>query len=320
MKKKFKNEVRIEGKIYEIDLEEKQVANEKSDNFGKNYISGNIKIAVDEAGIDIITVDYSYVAEFTKAGNKNKNYDKLKKLMETAKTIMTDGIEEATFVQVLSNIGLNEFYVKENDEDRLVSQKINQGGAITVLSGLSEKGAANIVNRQGFRVDMFIQKVVEIEANEETGRDEYLKVSGMIFDFKKAVLPVEFIVTIDSAKEYFLSLETPALLEVWGKESNQTIKKEIVTESAFGEPLVDIRTYTNKVWEIVGVGKEVQELDQEDTITSSEMKKALADREVYLASIKARRDEYLAKKEQGGSSNTNASSTGTTTKKGDFNF
>ena len=38
----------------------------------------------------------------------------------------------------------------------------------------------------------------------------------------------------------------------------------------------------------------------EDTYTSEELTKAIADRETYLATIKQRRDEYLATKNNGG--------------------
>lgn len=45
----------------------------------------------------------------------------------------------------------------------------------------------------------------------------------------------------------------------------------------------------------------------EDTYTSEELTKAIADRETYLATIKQRRDEYLATKNNGGAKQATAS-------------
>ena len=43
--RKNDNNMNIEGKIYQFDLEVKEVKNEKSKNFGKNYITGTIDVA-----------------------------------------------------------------------------------------------------------------------------------------------------------------------------------------------------------------------------------------------------------------------------------
>ena len=46
--------------------------------------------------------------------------------------------------------------------------------------------------------------------------------------------------------------------------------------------------------------------DSENGITAEEIKKALADREVYLADVKKRADEWKASQQGGGQSNPSA--------------
>jgi hypothetical protein len=71
-----------------------------------------------------------------------------------------------------------------------------------------------------------------------------------------------------------------------------------VTESAFGEPLVTETPRTNRDFVITGAAGDVYAWDDESTITAQEWKTALADREVALAAIKQRQDEYNASRAQ----------------------
>ena len=63
--KKMINTERIEGRVYQHNLTIKTVQNQTSANFGKEFISGNLEVAVDEAGLNIIPVHYTYVTETT---------------------------------------------------------------------------------------------------------------------------------------------------------------------------------------------------------------------------------------------------------------
>jgi hypothetical protein len=71
-----------------------------------------------------------------------------------------------------------------------------------------------------------------------------------------------------------------------------------VTESAFGEPLVTETPRTNRDFVITGAAGDVYLWDDDSTITAQEWKTALADREVALAAIKQRQDEYNASRAQ----------------------
>ena len=55
-------------------------------------------------------------------------------------------------------------------------------------------------------------------------------------------------------------------------------------------------TSTRRDWVITGSNTEPYAWDDEDTITAKELTEAMANREVYLAGIKQRQDEYKASK------------------------
>ena len=54
MAKKQINTEHIEGRIYEFDLEVKQVKNKDSKNFGMDFITGTLDVAVDEDGLNVV--------------------------------------------------------------------------------------------------------------------------------------------------------------------------------------------------------------------------------------------------------------------------
>ena len=109
-------------------------------------------------------------------------------------------------------------------------------------------------------------------------------------------MPVEFSATNPNAMNYFEDLEAsgsnPVFTRVWGREVSETIVREIVEESAFGDDNVREVKSTRKDWVITGAQKEPYVWDDEDSITAEELKKALADRETYLAEVKQRYDDW----------------------------
>ena len=117
MRKAINNE-KIEGRIYQHNLTIKKVQNQTLANYGKEFISGNLEIAVDEAGLNVIPVHFTYVVETTSSGNKNQTYANLKKIIEDNKTWITVGKDEAQKVRINTAIALNDFYTQD---DNLVS-------------------------------------------------------------------------------------------------------------------------------------------------------------------------------------------------------
>ena len=323
MKANVLNKERIEGRIYEHNLSLKQVQNEASENFGKDFINGTLDIATDDEGLNIVTVRFTYVPPvFAKSGKKNNTFDVLKKIIESGKTILTDGIENATIVRVDTALGVNDFYTDRNGEETLVSAKINNGGFVTILNSANQ--LSSVDKRNVFEVDMLITGTTLVEADEERNiKEDYLKVKGFVFDFRKSILPVEFVVKSKGGINYFESLDAsknnPTFTKVWGNICSQTIVTKKEEESAFGEPSVTEYTRTLREWVITGTSKAdaVYPIgDAEAGITSEDFEKAMKDREVHLAAVKKNAEEYQANKNKNTASETATASA----KEGGFNF
>ena len=310
--KKMINTERIEGRVYQHNLTIKTVQNQTSANFGKEFISGQLEVAVDEEGLNIIPVHYTYVTETTSAGNKNATYANLKKIIDEGKTWIANGKDEAQKVRIDTAIALNDFYTGENN-DELVSVNTTEGGFVTLVNELGAEGERNT-----FSADMVITGVKEVEANEERNEDAYVTVRGAIFNFRNSLLPVEFTVRHKDGMKYFLDLEVsnsaPIFTKVWGKIECMNIPVEIKEDSAFGEE--SVRTYTRKTkaWNITGTAKVPYDFGDEKILTSEELTKAMQDRQTLLAEIKTRSDEYRAQK----AASTPAHAT--TAAPGGFNF
>lgn len=311
MKSTFINKSHIEGYLYEHDLESK-ISGENSKNPGTPFIAGSISIATNEDCTNIVPVYFTYVTATTSTGNQNATYTFLKNVIDGAvNTVMGGGKENATKVRIDSAIGLNEFYSDRNGVEELVSTKRNNGGFVHVCDNLTE--IEN--NRNTFECEMVITNVRRIEANEEKGYPEKVIVKGAIFDFRKALLPVEFSATNPNAMDYFENLDAsntnPVFTKVWGRQISETISTKIEEESAFGETYVKEVPVSHKEFLITGASKEPMLWDDESTITVSEFKDKIAERETYLATVKKRQEDYKASKAQANN---------TIPKKDGFNF
>lgn len=312
---KFKeNREKIEGRVYQFDLSIKTVQNESSKNYGTEFISGNLEVAVDEDILNVIPVHFTYVVEQTKNGKKNATYTALKKIIEEGKTIIADGKDEATKVRIDTALGLNEFYTQD---DQLVSVKTNEGGFVTIINELGP-----VEERNTFATDIIITNVSRVEADEEKNiKEDYVIVKGAIFDFRGALLPVDFVVRNPQGLNYFEDLgasgSNPIYTKVWGKINCETITRVVEEESAFGEAAV--RTYERKTkeWIITGASRVPYEFGDEEVLTSEELTKLMQDRELMLADLKKRNDEYKAQK---ASQTTAAPKTQNVAKQGTFNF
>ena len=179
------NTEHIEGRVYDHELALKTVQNQQSANFGKEFISGKLSVAVDEEGLNVIDVHYTYVTETTKAGAKNKTFSVLKKIIDEGKTWITVGKDLATKVKLDTALDLNDFY--SNNDDQLVSVKVNEGGFADLVSELKPEAERNT-----FKTDILITGVTRVEASEE--QDPKAIIKGAIFNFRNAILPMEFVV------------------------------------------------------------------------------------------------------------------------------
>lgn len=292
------NRTHIEGWLYDNDLSLKE-SGPNSKNPGTQFISGTIQIATDDAQTNIVPVHFTYVTATTSKGNPNTTFGILNDIInEKYHSIMKHDAASAAKLRVDSAIGLNDFYTDRNGEETLVSAKRNEGGFVHVTSELSEDEKA----RNTFEADMLITNVTRMEADEERQIPEKVIVKGAIFDFRKALLPIEFSATNPNAMNYFEGLgassKEPVFTKVWGRQISETIVKTYVEESAFGEDSVREVKSSRKDFVITGAAREPYVWDDAETITAAELTQAMQDREVYLATVKQRYDEYKASQGQ----------------------
>lgn len=293
---KMKNETHIEGYLYEHTLEMKE-SGPNSKNPGTKFISGEVKIATDDAGLNIVPVHFTYVTATTATGKPNATFATLSNIVDgTFKAAMNASAAEAVKLRIDSAIGLNEFYTDRNGKEELISAKRNEGGFVHVVTD----GLAKENDRNTFKCDMLITNVRHIEADDEKKLPEKAIVKGAIFDFRKSLMPVEFSVVHPNAIAYFEGLEAsntnPVLTEIRGRQVSETIVKQIVEESAFGDASVREVKNSRKDWVITWAKQEPYEWDDESTLTAMEVNEALKNRELALAAMKQRQDEYKASK------------------------
>ena len=296
MKANLNNKTHIEGLLYQHSLELK-VSGENSKNPGTEFITGTIDIATDDALLNIVSVHFTYVTATTSTGKSNSSFPILSNIINgTHGTVMANGKDNAVKLSIDSAIGLNEFYSDRNGTEELISVKRNEGGFIHVVTDLN----ADEKKRNTFDVDIVITNVRHVDADDEKNLPEKAIIKGAIFDFRKALLPVEFTAINPHAISYFEGLgattKTPVFTQIKGRQISETVVKQITEESAFGEPEIREVKSSHKDYLVTWARPETYEWDTEGSITGAEMTEMMAARETYLATMKQRQDEYKASK------------------------
>lgn len=310
--RKCKNSESVIGRVYSHDLAIKEVKNESSANYGKPFINGTINIAVDEEGLNVIPVHYTYVTEMTNSGKKNFTYDILKQIIDDNKVWAEVGKDEALIVKANPSLGLNDFY---NQDNQLVSTKVNEGGFLSTLKKMPNKNDEN----NTFICDMVITNVVRKEADPDNGiAEDIATIKGAIFDFKNSLLPIDFVIKNPQGIDYFESLDAspanPIFTQVWGKINCVTVTSTKTEETAFGEEAVKTFEKKTKEWLITGSKKFVYDFGDEGVLTAEELTKAMQDRNVYLADVQQRSQEYRESKKEA------AAAPATQVQQGTFDF
>lgn len=299
--RKTVNKATIQGKVYDkSSLTIKTVKNSNSKYFGQEFIGGSLDIATDNECLNIVTVYFTFVKPTFNNGKVNTTFTALKKIINEGATVIDDSFENAVMVSVEGSIELNDFYTNRNGEETLVSAKRMSGSFLNIVKKYKKID-------YDFECDMLINKTVLIEADEEKNiKEDYLRIDGAAFDFRGAILPLSFVVKDPMGIQYFQSLEASptnmTFTKVWGNLYSQTIVNKREEESAFGAPIVKEYTKTIREWVVSGASKpeDIYPIgDAENGITEDEIKKAIADREIYLADVKKRNDEYQASKTSG---------------------
>lgn len=300
--KKMINTTHIEGLVYDHKLE-KKVSGDTSKNPGTEFINGILNVATDDKGMNVVPVHFSYVTATTSKGGTNNTYNALARIIDENPSVVKVGRDNAMKVRIDSAVGLNEFFADLKDE-KPVCAKRNEGGFVHIVNEIDEDEK----KRSYFETDMLITGVRDVEADLERNLPAKVVVMGYAFDFRNALLPVEYSVLNENGMKYFQKLDcspaNPTFTKVWGRQISQTIKTEITEESAFGEASVRIRETTNRDFVITGTSKVPYMWDDDSTITAMEMKKALQDREIYLAGVKKRQEDYQNSKNNGAAAKT----------------
>lgn len=277
------NKAHVEGYVFSHKLRENV-----SSKTGVAFITGDLNIATDESFTNIVPVNF-FVNEITKKGTKNTTFELLKGIIDgTYKTAEAAGAD-AVKVRIDGAVDVNDFVANDGT---MASPKRVKG---------SFAHAENVVHGDAnFDMDVVLTSV--IEHSPENGED-YLELKGCTFNYKQDVVPVSVNVRSNGGINYFLgcdiSPKTPLFTEVKGQIVSQSIEREIEEESAFGDPIVK-KVFSNlRTWDVTWARVEPYEWNDSATITTKEMKQKMADRETYLATVRQRHDDYVAKRDGG---------------------
>lgn len=299
---RFINTEKIEGYVYSTGSNFNQlterVTGENSKNPGTKYISGDLDVAVDESGLNVITIHYSYVTETYKNGKPNNTYTTLKRIIDNPdKTWMNGGKDNAFKVQCTgTSIEVNDFIAGDGSK---VAALRNGNGFCSIVNELGAEAERNT-----FTADMLITKVTHVDANPERNIEkDYTTVSGCIFGYGPTVIPVSFVVRNEMGMGYFEGLEVtsskPVFTKVWGKINCLTIKTARSEESAFGEAAVQTYERKSREYVITGTAKVPYDFGDEEVLTPADVSKMVQDRQVMLAEVEKRFNERQNAKASG---------------------
>lgn len=313
------NSVTVTGRIFEHKLELKTVQNQKSANYGKEFIGGKLDLAIDDEGLNVIPVFYTYVTATTKAGKPNKTFEVLKKIIDKNQTWVDVGKENAMIVKVSSAINLLDFYNRDNE---LVTSQRVEGGFVEEVSVMPTEDSGKL---HDFTADMVITKTVRVEIDPEKNiNEEFMRIRGVVFDFRNAILPIELILRNPKGMDYLenanINSKNPMYTKVWGKIDCATVVKKIVEESAWDEPKVSYVEEKKKEWRLTGLKGVPYEFGEEGILTMDELIKAQQDREVYLADVKKKAEEYQMSLASKSTAPASFAMNSTAVRPGDFNF
>ena len=292
---RFINTEKIEGYVYSTGSSFNQlserVTGEKSKHPGTKYIAGDLDVAVDENGLNVITIHYSYVTETTKSGSPNNTYINLKRIIDNPdKTWINGGKDNALRVQCTGTaIGVNDFIANDGSK---VAVLRNENGFCSIVNG--ELGPE--AERNTFTADMLITKVNHIDADPDKNiAEDYVTLNGCIFGYGPTLIPVTFAVRNKMGMNYFEDLNAtpsePVFTKVWGRINCMTIKTERKEESAFGEAAVQTYERKSREYVVTGTAKVPYDFGDEEVLTAADVSKMMQDRQVALAEVEKRFNE-----------------------------
>lgn len=316
---KFINTEKIEGYVYSTGSNYNQlserVSGDNSKNPGTKYIAGDLDIAVDEAGLNVVTIHYSYITETYKNGKPNTTYAALKRIIDNPeKTWINGGKDNAFKVQCTGvAIAVNDFIAGDGTK---VAALRNENGFCSIVNEIAE------TDRNKFTTDMLITKVTHIDADPEKNIEkDFVTISGCIFGYGPVVIPATFNVRNEAGMKYFEDLDVtpsnPIFTKVWGHINCRTIKTERTEESAFGEAAVQTYERKSREYVVTGTAKVAYDFGDEEVLTVEDVNKMTQDRQTKLAEVEKRFNE---RKTESAANEVNFSAKAVTVPEGNFNF
>lgn len=292
MKQNMVNEVKVRGYIFSHTLQAK-VSGPNAKTPGVDFIQGDINVAKDADATEVIPVHFSYVTKTFKNGNPNATYETLMKIIQDGPDKTLEHCidkSQVNRVRIDGAMELNDYYDRE---DNLRSPKRVRGSFAHLLGPTEQVGDPSQAIQFKFDVILFDASLREVE----NGND-YYAVRGYTFAFNNAILPIDLTVC-EKGVPFFEKLgidqENPYFGNVWGIIKSNTVvvqQEQDDSDIGFGELMVQSTTRSFRSWEITGA-MQPQELS-EDTITLEELQEGLKQREVYLAGVKQRAEEWRA--------------------------
>lgn len=288
------NEVFIEGVLKEKTIELATIDTEQ----GKaDVIRGELVIATDDISEHRVRV---FANKLTKEKKENAVYKGLKTVMDEYVSIaeaLKQGLtaDAADKVRITKGkLGLNEFYTPNGELRSFPTVTTNFINRVDESKGYNPKAE--------FSIEMFFKSLTkEVKDGEETGR---LIVEGIVPLYGGTVIPLKFVANDPDIVDYLdTNYEAGKTSKVWGELVNtvEVIKKE---EKGFGKAKETITTKTLHELVITGGEEEMYDEDDEKSYSIDVIKKALAERDVYL-------DDLLKKSKKEGNKGGSSKSTGT---------
>lgn len=265
MNYKDNNKVNIVGLLSENNIEQR----EKD---GRKYVTGNIKIRVNETDIPINVFSF----ENTKAGTKNPAYTQIMNVCDKGVSLAACGGDTSKATKIRANTC--------RLEENMFASRFN-GNIITStrITGSFFSLGANEEPKANFNCGINIRSIKDEVDNEgeETGR---LIIEGAIEQYNRWDI-MTFIAESQQAIDYIrANWEKGDTVSISGKIISKTITQTVSSdnEGGFGEPEEETRTY-HRVEYIITSGGEPKE--DEFAYDKDKVKEGLADRERRKAEL-----------------------------------
>jgi hypothetical protein len=281
---KTSNNIHVRGYVFSHNLE-KAVYGPNSKKAGQEYIRGNVTVATDDQALNVVQVNFSFVdPTWAKSGKPNDTYAVLESIINTQNTYQNVGTQ-AMKIRIDGNFEVNDYWSKNNNT-MVSSTRLRGVFAHTMLpsDNLGDTPAT-------FDADMLVTKADTREYNDGNVTFE---ISGFVFDFRNALIPLTLVVRDELGQDFFnsadISQSNPMFLNVDGVFTSEVIELEREndsTEYAFGAPKVVKTKRSVRRWELLHA-KNPYDFGDESVMTMDEFKSALQARTEKVANEEQR--------------------------------